>query len=543
MSTQADIGTANAAVSSVVDHIFSHHPHVARRAGSHEFDGVLPEVGPHPVGALDDLLATARAELAALPATADPELRADLDAAVHVLGSERFPAAALGRAWPGPLTWLGATDVPGLPDAGHPSLVDRMAALRAQLAGLPRFLEQAAGTVADRLPAGERLIGIEYARAQAARLEDVGRVVARDHSGYAEDGIAVAAAEAAAACRRYAEAVAAAEPANLLYGPELLDEFLQVTQGVDQQAEELLDHAETEVAALVARLDALAARLGVSGRGEAFDLLRAEVSAAPVPDVLTATIARLREFWARADVVSVDTATPLEVRRAPRLTGAARVEFSISPPLARDRAPHVLWVPEPDSGHGDVRVRFLNDPMLEVIAVHEAVPGHYVQIEAVTRGPSVLRACVPWFPAFTEGWGHYVEELAIERGLAEGRPLVEVAQLRSALEATTRLLVFLAVHMGRTSFGASVTRAMALCGWSAERAAREVVIVAADPGGAMYALGKSRIRAWRREVGTGRPALKEFHDRLVACGNVPLSTALRYYRDGLAHTDDTDTGS
>jgi uncharacterized protein (DUF885 family) len=141
---------------------------------------------------------------------------------------------------------------------------------------------------------------------------------------------------------------------------------------------------------------------------------------------------------------------------------------------------------------------------------------------------------MPWFPGTSEGWAHYTEELAIERGLAEGRPLVEVAALRYALEAATRLLVFLSVHSGRSKFGAAAAEAATLCAWSPERAGREVLAVAANPAGAMYTLGKLHIRRWRELAGVRDSAadLKSFHDRLLRCGSAPLATVWRYYLDG-----------
>lgn len=523
--------TANAAVSSVVEYIFERYPHVARRAGRHDPGTRLPVVEPFPVADLDRLLARVRRELAALPGTADPELRADLDAAAHVLAGERFPAAELGRPFPGPQEWLAATDVTDYPRGTYAPLADRMAAMRDHLARLPAFLAEAGETIGPRLPAGERLCAVEQARAQAVQLADVERQVALDHPGYAADGISAAATAASAACQAYADRVAATAPEKALLGPELLDEFLRATQGLDQPVADLLAATLSEVDRIVTALDAVAARIGADDRFAAFDRLRGAVSDLPVTTALTGIMARLKDFWAAADLVSVDTVVPLEVRRAPRLSGAARVEFGISALLAEDRQPHILWVPEPEQAAGEVRGEHLNDPMLEVIAVHEAFAGHYVQIEAASRGPSVLRVCVPWFPGLTEGWAHYVEELALEHGLADGRPLIEVAQLRFALEAATRLSVYLSVHMGRMTFADAVTRATALCGWSPERAAREVLIVVSDPVGAMYTLGKLRIREWRERVAA--PELKRFHDRLVRCGSAPLSTASRYHLDGV----------
>jgi uncharacterized protein (DUF885 family) len=146
----------------------------------------------------------------------------------------------------------------------------------------------------------------------------------------------------------------------------------------------------------------------------------------------------------------------------------------------------------------------------------------------------VIRRCVPWVPGATEGWAHYTEELAIERGLADGRPLVEVAALRFALEAATRALAFLSFHSGRSNLGAAVAEAVTLCGWSPERAAREVLAAVAEPGNAMYTLGKLHIRRWRElaRVSGSAATLKAFHDRLLHCGSAPLSTVWRYYLDG-----------
>lgn len=209
--------------------------------------------------------------------------------------------------------------------------------------------------------------------------------------------------------------------------------------------------------------------------------------------------------------------------------------FDTGGPLETVPQPHILHVPEPRDARESAVVRdYLNEPMLEMIAVHEVFPGHYLHNEATQPAAGVVRRCVPWFPGTTEGWAHYTEELAVERGLADGRPLVELASLRFRLEAAARLLAFLSVHSGRAKFGAAVATVAALCGWSPERAAREVLVVAAYPSGAMYTLGRLHIRRWRALACAGESAaeLKAFHDRLIRGGNAPLSTVWRYHLDG-----------
>lgn len=519
-------------VSAVVDYVFEHYPEVARRAGRHDFDARFPAVEPISMSDVDSLLTAATARLDVLPGDADPELRADLGAAVGVLTEERFRIVELGGVHRGPGRWLAETDVAGYLRGGYAPLAERVAALELHLARLPDFLAAAAKTLEPRLSAGERLRGTEDARARAVSIRElVARLVA-EHQDLAGDRLTEVAAAASAACTGFAAAVAATEPARAVFGADLLAGYLMAAEGVDTPVDELLAEAEAEVRALVARLDALVGQLGAGSRHDAYELMAAQVPDGSVVTALTGIIGRLREFWTEQDVVTITSRQGLDIRPARDPATSAAVVFDIGGPLETVPQPHVLHVPEP---RDPAALRdYLNMPMLEMIAVHEVFPGHYLNHEATSADASVIRRCVPWFPGTTEGWAHYTEELAIERGLADGRPLVEVAALRFALEAATRLLVFLSVHSGRWRFGAAVAESATLCGWSPERAMREVLAVVADSGGAMYALGKLRIRRWREQAGVGDAAvdLKAFHDRLIRCGNAPLSTVWRYYLDG-----------
>lgn len=515
-------------VSTVVDHIFERYPHVARRAGKHGADAVLPVVEPDDVSDVDTMLTAAEAHLRALPEDADPELRADLGAAMRVLTDERFRIADLGRVHRGPSWWLAETDVAVYLRGEYAPLPERLAALERHLARLPDFLAAAAKTLGTPLPAGERLSGIENARARAVSI----RALVARHAGPGRDRLTDLAATAAAACTGFADALEATAPTAGVFGTELLGRHLMAAEGVDVPVAELLAEADAEVRALTTRLDGLAARMGAGGRQGLYALVSERVPDGSVVAALSGFVARLREFWAEQDVVTVTSDRPLDIRPAQDPATSAAVVFDVGGPLETVAQPHVLYVPEPKDPA--VLRDYLNEPMLEMLAVHEVFPGHYVHHEATPADASVVRRCLPWFSGTAEGWAHYTEELAIERGLAAGRPLVEAAALRFALEAATRLLVFLSVHSGRWRFGAAVAETATLCGWSPERAAREVLAVVANSDGAMYTLGKLRIRRWREQagVGTGAAELKAFHDRLIRCGSAPLSTVWRYYLDG-----------
>lgn len=527
---------ASAAVTDAIEYIFEHYPHVARQAGRHEFDGRLAPVGPWSPSDLDGLRSAAERELRSLPPAASPELRADLGAALKVLEDQHFRMGELGQRYLGPLDWLAATDVTAYLNTPYAPLDERVAGLDAQLAAVPEYLRQGIRALGTQVQAGERMRAVEHARGQAAGVIKVVEQLHLDYPQLAAAHRMSAAAEVSAGCAEFADAVAATVPTKALYGPELLAEFLRAVEGIEHSVADLLEEARAEVASVLVALDSVAADLGVDSRQQAFELMTDQVSAGSVIATMSDIVAGARDFWSQQDILPVAAEVPMEIRPMSGFTGVAKISFTISAPFEQVRQPHVLWVPElPESAGPDtIRGQYLNDPMLAVIAVHETFAGHYLQAELCSTGPSVIRTCVPWFPGFSEGWAHYVEELAIEHGLAEGRPLVAVAQLKSALEAATRLLIFLSIHTRQWSFADAVRHAVEYCGWSMERAAREVLVVASDADGAMYALGKLRIREWRKTSGAEqtRAGLWNFHDRLLRCGNAPLSAAWRYYLDG-----------
>ncbi len=535
--------TAASCVSAIVAYAFGQYPNTARRAGRHDYDGRLPQSCARSAADFGLLAATAARHLGALPDDADPELRADLDAAARLAEGERFRATELRQPYLTPLEALAEVD-PSAYLRPYAPLADRLDALDAHLSRLPSFLADATGALPARLPAGERLLGAEQAQAQAINIGNVVRQLAQAagpdgqaHRAVAAERRAAAAEAASVACADFARAVAATRPSPGLLGPDRLAEFLRITEGIDHHPGDLLEEASAEVASLLSAMDSVARNMGAAGRRGACELMADQVSDAPVTEHLTSVIERLRDFWEHQDIVSMDTVIPLEVRPSAGLGTATTVDFSVSPPLEPVRQPHILYLPEPPAADGDarfqVRRRYLNDPMIEVIAVHEAYAGHYLHAEATACGPSVVRACFPWISGFTEGWAHYAEELAVEHGLADGRPLVRLAQLKSALESAVRLVSYLSMHLMRSPFAEAAALAVRTCDWSEERAAREVLVLAADPSPAMYTLGKLGIREWRAAAGwASQPSLKVFHDRLMRCGSAPLATVWRYYLDG-----------
>ncbi len=527
---------ADATVLAVVDLVCELHPYLARQMGRHDYDGRLPSLSPRSGEDFAVLGAAVDRQLSGLADSADPELRADLDTSRTLLQVQRFRTEELGQRYPFALEYAYEADVSGYLAADYAPIGERVAALLRHLAGIPTFLARGEQLLTPSISAGERMNVIAWGPVQAAAIGGIADRLVASQPDLAEL-VAPLAGAAVAACRSFARAVAGKAPSAGVVGPERLAEMLSGAEGNHRPVPELIALTEAEIAAVQAAIGRAIGRIGETRPEAAYERMRGQLPAGSVADALRSITERLREFWTSSGVLPVHTRLPIEVHESQASARNDEVVFALSPPLEAVRRAHRVYVPEPrrpTAGQPPAGAwSYLNEPTLEMLAVHEIYAGHYLQMETASAGPSVIRNSVLWFAGCTEGWAHYAEELAIEQGLAADHPLVEIAQLRFALEAATRLLVFLSVHSGRWTFTEACARASALTGWSAERTIRDVMDTVAHRARAMYTLGKMEIRDWRSAtVGRAGWTLREFHGRIMGCGSAPLSTVQRYLADG-----------
>jgi uncharacterized protein (DUF885 family) len=83
---------------------------------------------------------------------------------------------------------------------------------------------------------------------------------------------------------------------------------------------------------------------------------------------------------------------------------------------------------------------------IQNLTIHEAMPGHYLQLALSNRYPSVLRS-VLWSGPFVEGWAVYTERMMVEAGYLDNDPLMRLIMLKWYLRAVTNAIIDQAIHV------------------------------------------------------------------------------------------------
>jgi uncharacterized protein (DUF885 family) len=214
---------------------------------------------------------------------------------------------------------------------------------------------------------------------------------------------------------------------------------------------------------------------------------------------------------------------PCVIQVMPEFARGVAVAYCDSPgPLEQASVPTFYCIAPTPAGWSEDRVlsfyREYNNHMVRNLTVHEAMPGHFLQLAHSRRytGSTRVRSVARSGP-FIEGWAVYAEQVMAEHGF--GGPEIRLQQLKMQLRMTINAILDQAVHCDGMTEG----EAMALMtqrGFQEEGEAagkwRRALLTSTQLS--TYFVGYSEVAP----IGAARPAgvsMRDWHDRMLSQGS------------------------
>lgn len=248
----------------------------------------------------------------------------------------------------------------------------------------------------------------------------------------------------------------------------------------------------------------------------------------------TATLENLRRFCIEKNIVTIPGDEKCTVMATPEFMRSYIFAALDSPgPFEKKGLPANYFVTPPDPSLSllaqDDHMRMFNRYSLPIISMHEAWPGHYLQLLRNAETTSKVRK-VFGSTSFSEGWGLYVEQMMLDEGWGDRDPKYRLFQVRLAMLRACRYLAAIRMHTGRMSQEEAVQFFMKEGLQERVDAEREARRGTLDPMYLSYQLGKLQLLKFRTDYQRHRGAnytLKEFHDRVLGEGSPPVKVLRR----------------
>jgi uncharacterized protein (DUF885 family) len=241
-------------------------------------------------------------------------------------------------------------------------------------------------------------------------------------------------------------------------------------------------------------------------------------------------VARARAFVLDRGLVTLPRDESLRVVETPPFQRTICPFAAYLPPAPFEaRKDGYLWVTPPDAAAPpEIQERLLQDhlrPAMAATMVHEGYPGHHLQLSVAARLPSKVRRHFAT-AVFVEGWAFYCEAMMGEQGYYRDRRS-RVLQFKDQLWRACRVLIDVGLQTDGMSLDQAAGMLHEVARIEGPAARGEVLRYTRSPTQPMsYAVGKHEILRLREDERRRRGAafsLRDFHDRLLRYGSIPVS--------------------
>lgn len=440
----------NSIASQVIRDSFAVNPVLATEMGEHSFDAELPDFTSH---GQDGFAHRIEGYLTALDAVDDVELElpdlVDLEILRAFLIKTHFDIQHVAPHTWNPMLWNPGTAIHLLLSRNFAPIEERMANVAARSAKIPAFFEQARATLYE-MPAIHCETAIAQLKGTRALLEsldcDSSVIKSVDQQiKWLEDQLPFAQRNPRMGAETYA---------GILW--HSLDAESNV-QDLLASANQHLDHVSAEMLRVSHEYIAESG-MELSGEPIAEALVHiahnAPITDATLLSEVVGAMAAARTFTIEHDLVTVPT-IDVEVIEMPEIHRGVAVAYCDSPgPLESANVPTFVAVsPTPEQWTIERKESFYreyNAINIHDLTIHEAIPGHVLQLTVANNGSQQsLTRRFGFSGTFVEGWAVYAEELLVSHGYSpEPTKLSALAIKLSQLKMQARMSINTILDIG-----------------------------------------------------------------------------------------------
>ena len=378
-------------------------------------------------------------------------------------------------------------------------------------ADLPSFF-------AEIVTAGTDLPDAERRRLSAA--SDTARAAIADYGVWLKESLATGTDDWALGRERYDELVG-----------------LRAFDGLDADAilEIGEDQLETQKAA---RIRAAAEVDDGSTEAEVIDRLKSDHPATfeEALDAYRDVMHRSRQYLIDHAIATVPSDERIEVVQTPDYLRNVIPFAAYFPPPKFDPRPKGIYIVTPSVGNDPNAMREHNFSSISNTSIHEAYPGHHLQLHVANGHPSLTRLMTD-APEFVEGWGMYSEQMMREQGF-DAAPNFRLNMHTDAIWRACRIILDVRMHRGEVAVDEAIRFMVEQTSFEEANARAEVRRYTYTPTYQLsYLLGKVLLLALRSDeqarLGSAF-SLRDFHDTLLRNGSLPISFHRRILNERIA---------
>lgn len=239
-------------------------------------------------------------------------------------------------------------------------------------------------------------------------------------------------------------------------------------------------------------------------------------------------IPELVRFIQEKNILTLDPKKPLKVRETPTYQrGFAGA--SVDSPGPFDKFRETYYNVTPLDGMSRTQqmsyLREYNNYTLQILNIHEAVPGHYVQLVYSNQSPSLIKSIFGNGP-MVEGWAVYTERMMLEEGYGNQSPELWLMYYKWFLRVVTNTILDYEVHNKDLSKSDAMKMMMELAFQEkAEAEGKWTRATVSQVQLASYFAGFNEIYSLREKIKVKEGpqfSLKNFHETFLSFGSAPV---------------------